>query len=96
MITTVNRDLFVNGIRSVRPTNFTYEGLHALFDFFEELENGTGEQIEFDPIAICCEYTEYENILEACVEYGITDTEELFDSTSVIDVPFGGIIIQDF
>jgi len=34
---------------------FSYDGLNALFDFYEVLEDETGEQIEFDPIAICCE-----------------------------------------
>ena len=29
-----------------------------LFDYFEMLEDDTGEQIEFDMIAICCEWSE--------------------------------------
>lgn len=102
MITTVNRDLFVNGIRSVRPTNFTCEGLHALFNYFEELEDSTGEQIEFDPIAICCEYTEYGSISEYNQEYGsdivggpaIMSLDEVEDITTVIRLDFG-FIVQD-
>lgn len=97
MITTINRDMFVNGIRSVRPTNFTCDGLHALFDFFESLEDGTGEQIEFDPIAICCEYTEYGSISEYNRDYGppvITSLDELEEITTVIRHDFGFIILN--
>jgi hypothetical protein len=36
-----------------RPDNFSYEGLGALFDYFESMGD-----IEFDPIAICCEFCE--------------------------------------
>lgn len=97
MITTINRDEFVNGIRSLRPDNFTCEGLHGLFDYFEQLEDCLGEQIEFDPIAICCEYTEYESIEEYNRNYGppvITSLDDLEDITTVIRLDFG-FIIQD-
>jgi hypothetical protein len=36
-----------------RPDNFSYEGLGALFDYFKSMGD-----IEFDPIAICCEFSE--------------------------------------
>ena len=61
MIDTVTRHTFIDTFRKLRPENFSYEGLNALFDFYEELEDGTGEQIEFDPIAICCEWSEYDS-----------------------------------
>lgn len=41
-----------------RKENFSYEGLKALFDYFESYEEQTGEEIELDVIAICCDYTE--------------------------------------
>jgi hypothetical protein len=41
-----------------RTENFSYDGLEILFDYFEQLEEDTGEEIEFDVIAICCEYAE--------------------------------------
>jgi hypothetical protein len=37
-----------------RPDNFSYEGLGALFDYFESM----GDDVEFDPIAICCDFSE--------------------------------------
>jgi hypothetical protein len=41
-----------------RKENFSYEGLAVLFDYFEDYEEQTGEEIELDVIAICCEYNE--------------------------------------
>jgi hypothetical protein len=35
---------------------FGYEALGLLFDYLEELEADTGEEIEIDVIAICCDY----------------------------------------
>ena len=41
-----------------RGDNFTYEGLKALYNWFEELEELTGQVTELDVIAICCEFDE--------------------------------------
>ena len=38
--------------------NFSYEALHLLFEHFEEYEDGAGEEMELDPIAICCDFAE--------------------------------------
>jgi hypothetical protein len=42
----------------MRPNNFTYAALDVLFEYFEEYEEETGEEIELDVIAICCDYTQ--------------------------------------
>ena len=41
-----------------RTENFSYDGLEALFYLFEQLEQDSGEEMELDVIAICCEYAE--------------------------------------
>ena len=41
-----------------RNENFSYEGKQVLFDFLEEYEDSTGEQVELDVVALCCEYNE--------------------------------------
>jgi hypothetical protein len=41
-----------------RKENFSYEGLRLLFEYFEEYEESTGEEIELDVISICCDYSE--------------------------------------
>lgn len=39
--------------------NFTYKGLRHLFEYLDDLSEETGEDIEFDCIALCCDYSEY-------------------------------------
>ena len=45
-----------------RGEQFSYEGLVALFEYLEQLESEMGEEIEFDVIGLCCEYTEYDSL----------------------------------
>ena len=40
------------------PGNFSYQGLHVLYDYLIEVEESTGEEMELDVIAICCDYAE--------------------------------------
>jgi predicted ArsR family transcriptional regulator len=59
MIQTLRLSDFTNAFRnSDRAEQFSYEAQVILFDYFEALEDDTGEQIEFDMIAICCEWAE--------------------------------------
>ena len=59
MKTTVSKYDFERAfVTADRKENFSYEALGLLFDYFEDYEEQTGEEIELDVIAICCEYTE--------------------------------------
>ena len=90
-----------------RKDQFSYDGLRALFDYLEEYEDGTGEEIELDVVALCCDYSEHESALECVKDYGYEpeyyeeDEDEesalewLRDRTSVIEFDTG-IIIQSF
>ena len=53
-----------------RNDQFSYEGLKALYEWFEEYEEDTGEEIELDVIGICCDFSEYDTALEAAEECG--------------------------
>ena len=53
MINIINDWEFIEGMR--RHVNWEPETIRALFEWLEELEDGTGEKIEFDPIALRCE-----------------------------------------
>ena len=65
---------FREAFRSLRPDNFSYEGMQALFDYLEQLGEDTGEEIELDVIALCCDYSEasWEEIAR---DYGIELTD---------------------
>ena len=55
---TINCHQFINQFDALRPNNFSRDALIMMFEYFEEYERDSGEEIEFDPIAICCEYLE--------------------------------------
>lgn len=57
-----------------RKENFSYEGKRVLFDYLEEYENSTGESIELDIIALCCEFSE--DSVEDIVQNYVIDIEE--------------------
>jgi len=78
--------------------NFSYEGLNSLFDYLEQFEEDMGKEMEFDPVAICCEYSEYENFEEIKNNYDcIENYEDLENNTSIIEIEnTDRLIIQDF
>ena len=57
-----------------RNNNFSYEGKRALFEYLEQFEEDTEQEIELDIIALCCEYKEYESIKDY-LQYYSTDEE---------------------
>ena len=95
---TINEYQFTEALKRIRPNNFSYEGLKALFEWFEELENDTGEEMELDVIAICCEFTEYENLKQYNDEYNneCEEIDEIADDTTLIKIDNERFIIQQY
>ena len=103
---TLSTDQIADTLRRDYYASWSYDGALALAKYLEEHEEGTGEELELDPVAIRCEFTEYENVNEAANQYtgefmGLTYTDKegaleyLQDHTTVIEFD-GGVIIQDF
>ena len=71
--------------------NFSYEGLHALFEYFEGYEDDTGEELEFDMVGICCDYTEYDSIKDFNADYSNYEDgytlDDIREETVVIEIP---------
>lgn len=89
MKTTVTLSAFRDEFKAIRPDNFSYEGLGILFQYFEDYEEITGEEMELDVIAICCEYSEstWQEIESAYVidMEDIEDDDEDLKKQRVID-----------
>lgn len=95
---------FDQAFRELRPDNFSYEGRHALFEYIEEFEDSTGEEIEFDVIALCCDFAEYtmeelerdfDPLLEELASVGSTTEREKWDAWQEILIEcgeFGAVI----
>lgn len=66
MKNTVDLYQFRNEFQSIRPNNFSYEGLSILFDYLEQLEQDCDNEMELDVIALCCDFSEdhYSDIAE--------------------------------
>ena len=73
----VNFTAFVDAFHAhQRYDQFGYEALKVIFDYLEEYEDSTGEEIELDVIAICCDYS-VDTPLSIAETYGIEiDTNE--------------------
>jgi hypothetical protein len=76
MIKTVNFSDFCDSFSDSYKNNFSYEGKRALYDYLEDYEDSVDEKVELDPIALCCEYTEYKNIKELVIDYPDVETME--------------------
>lgn len=83
---------------------FTLEGAKAVQQFFYELSEETDKLIEFDPIAWCCTFSEYESLDAFNNEYfgaeykkGSEYTlEKLHENTTVIELDNGRILVEEF
>lgn len=79
---TINFYQFKEAFNSLRPDNFSYSGLKMLFEHFENLEEETEHEIEFDVIAICCDYSEC-TIDDIVSNYGIGLPDYLNEEDSI-------------
>ena len=81
MKTTVTKYAFLELFRALRPTNFSREGLEALFEHLESIEDETGTELELDVIGLCGDFAE-DTAEDIAQSYGIEpkDGEELSDT----------------
>ena len=93
-------------VRMGRGDQFTYSALGALFNFYDDFEG----DVELDPIAICCDWSEYSSALEAAIDFGYEDNDEdllddmqealamdwLNDHTVVLTADNGSVVVESF
>lgn len=76
---TIYKNEFIDTMIDIRPGNFSYDGLVALFDYLEEIEDNCGEEMEFDPIALCCDFTEYDILDWVREQFTDDEIDEVID-----------------
>lgn len=78
--------------------NFSYDGLKALFNYLEEYEDDTGEELELDVIALCCEFSEYDSLNEYNESYNkdYKTIDEINEDTLLIKIDEKRFIIQEY
>ena len=92
---TIDKSEFVRAFDDYnRSNNFSVAGRESLFDYLEDVD----ENMELDVIAICCEFTEYENFAEFQADYGdeYESIDNIEDVTLVIRIDDESFIIQGF
>ena len=67
---TVTESSFLEAFKQTRPNQFSRAALVALFAYLGELEREEQEETELDVIALCCDWTEYRDAIEAAEAYG--------------------------
>ena len=99
MIDRVTKSDFHDRFHSMgRGEQFSYEGKNALFEWLEEYEDSTGEQVELDIIALCCEYSEMDDLDDYNTQYEpVKSIEDIDELTMVIRIDGSdGFIIQQY
>lgn len=80
---------FFDSIPDSRKKNFSYSGWENLYNYLDELSDDTGENVEFDAVAFCCEYTECESIDEFLRDYN-----HALDEMGIVSI--GGVYVPEF
>lgn len=108
MKTTVYFQDFAHSFERIRPDNFSRQGIEVLWDYLEQYEEDTGEELELDVIALCCDFSEatveqiadgYNLDLSEC-----EDDEDKFDTvreylgenSALVGEVSGGFVYRDF
>lgn len=101
MIKTITEWDFINSFDEMnRSENFSVAGRKALFEMLEE----TSPDMELDPIAICCDFSEYKDLEELKNDYSydedLEDDDDILDyyreQTMVLELANGGLVIQAY
>ena len=97
---------FVESFRACgRDSHFTHAALYALFEYLERIEEDTDTELELDPVALCCDWSEYSNPAAAAAAFGYRDgvdskdespLEWLQNRTDVVQFWENGVIIRNF
>jgi hypothetical protein len=59
IVQTLSQSEFTEAFKwSSRANQFSYEALEAIFEYLEDYSRDSGEDVEFDLVAICCDWYE--------------------------------------
>ena len=105
---TLNTYDIADYLRKDSYASWTHSGAREMAEWLEEMEEDSGTEMDFDKVAIRCEYAEYESIAEAAGAYGWEPDEHEFyeqhdasarqflELNTEIRIFNGGVIIRQF
>ena len=95
IIQSVNEYEFTNALITDEFAGWNYEEAKALFNYYDNLSDELNEDIDFDRVAIRCDWTSYKNYTEALEDYSLESIYELTEKTTVIDLK-DSILVMNF
>ena len=66
---TLNKSEIADRLLRDENAAWSYAGAQALAEHLQEWEDGTGEEMEFDRVAIRCDFSEYEGLRQWAEDY---------------------------
>lgn len=69
MKTTLSTSHYAEILANDENSSFSRLGAYALVEYLEQLEEDTGEEIEFDSVAIRCDFSEYNSLQDWADDY---------------------------
>jgi hypothetical protein len=101
IISTVSQSQFIDAFmkNEMRKDQFSYDGLKALYSYlWDYSEHRLDYHVEFDVVALCCDFREYEDFRHLQEDYkDIGNMDDLEYQTTVIQIPNSlGFIIATF
>jgi hypothetical protein len=80
MKTTLTTTQAASMLADDQNSSFSRLGAYALVEYLEQLEEECGEEMEFDSVALRCDYSEYDSALDCAVEHGWNHEADILDA----------------
>ena len=83
IVMTMDKGDFVARLVADKNASWSVEGAEALFEYLDELSRDIGEPVEFDLVALRCNYSEgtVDEIID-CLSLDVSDAEDDEDETT--------------
>lgn len=74
--TTINKYQFRDQFPVAYQNSYSEEGFEALYDFLNDYAEEINEPYVLDPVAVACDFTEYDSLEDFKKDYGRYDDDE--------------------
>jgi len=98
IITVVYESTFIQELLADENANWTHDQAQALFEYYEQYSEDTGEDLELDIVAIRCEWMGFASKKEAFANHGVPITwEDIQELTGTIEgLDDGSVLVHEY
>ena len=103
IVNTLGKSEFMDLLQHDDYANWSYDAAGALFDYYDELSDSLGEPVEFDRVAIRCDWSEHDSLADAYSDHesdalGDDDAMRAYfeDHTTLIELDNGHVLVEAF